>query len=167
MLSNINVKYFLIPLVLLLVIMGLMLKSTNFTISKLLLSDRTINTEGFEQKLDDIIQHALKDSGFCKSELRDTKIINVDGSTKFKIQLFIFRKATENKWNDVEKIIEINAVKVNGLYRVESTKDINSRDDIPLSTIEPSEKYFDNNYRSRSWNEQKQQWECLEKSWKI
>jgi len=146
------------------------LRRSNFTLGtmvNMVRSDKTTHTVGLNKRLDILITEVLKDSGFQKSELSNTQIIEVDGSKSVKLELFIQKKGGSDSWNDVEKIIAIDATLVNGVYRVNKVEDRNSRDHIPLSTIEPSEKYFDKNYASRIWNEQEQQWESLEKSWKI
>ena len=143
------------------------LQRANFTLGNIVKSDKTTHTVGLNKRIDILIKEVLKDSGFQKSELSNTQIIEVDGSKSVKLELFIQKKGNSDSWNDVEKIIAIDATLVNGVYRVNKVEDRNSRDHIPLSTIEPSEKYFDKNYASRIWNEQAQQWETLEKSWTI
>lgn len=169
---NINIKnkgnVLLLFSIFILVLLIFMKRKMNFTNGEVTLrSDRSINTEGYEKKVDRLIKDVLAGSGYKLRDLRDSELSFVDGEENIKIQLFILKK-DKNAWNDNEKIIEIDAQKDDtGQLYVKRIVDKNSRDDIGRSNIMDSQSFFDNFYKPRNWAEQKKEWKTLKKSWQI
>ena len=158
----------LLALVILLIAVFVVRKSNFIPPGTVIRSDRTINTTGYEARVDKLIKSVLENSGYQLNDLRDSKLTFGDEDEVLNIQLFVLKRE-KDAWNDTQKIIEIDALKDErtGDYFAKKITLKNSRDDLGRSTIMDSQSFFDNFYKPRNWAEQKRDWKELSKSWEI